>query len=137
MAKNGQKDNFSKKLTFWPFLASLPPGDPPSKWLTKEMGALGSLLRVPSPSPDLTPSPKSRQHILFSQGGSSGTPQCIVIILLTRFVVFKDHVIFNFLFRIRVKIAVWVDAVQTVIQFRRVHRRRLSSWFLCGRRRLW
>ena len=61
-------------MTFWPFLASWAPWGPPLKGPAKELGALGSLLRVPCPSIDPTPSPESRQHILFSLGGSSGTP---------------------------------------------------------------
>ena len=51
---------FLENMSFWPFLAILPPEDPPSKCLTEKMRALGNLLRVPSPAPDLTPSPKSR-----------------------------------------------------------------------------
>ena len=42
--------------------------------VTKEMGGLENILRIPSPSPDLTPPPKSRQHVLFSPGGIFGTP---------------------------------------------------------------
>ena len=67
---------FFEKLSFWPFLAILPSEDPPSKCPTKEMRALGSPLRVPSPSPDLTLSPKSRQHIIFSLGGHLVHPKC-------------------------------------------------------------
>ena len=71
--KNFRFLKFFEKLSFWPSLAILPSGNPLSKCLTKKIGALGSLLRVPSPSPDLTPSPKSRQHELFSPGGIFGT----------------------------------------------------------------
>ena len=58
---------------------------PPSRCQTEDLGALGSLLRVPSPSPDLTLSPKLRHHILFSLGDIFGTHQIKRLLVLVNF----------------------------------------------------
>ena len=67
---------FLVKLSFLPFLSILAPEDPPPKGRTKKIGALGSLLRVPSPPPDPILSTKSQHHILFLPGASSCTRYC-------------------------------------------------------------
>ena len=66
---------FLKKMTIFPFLAILTPDNTPIGRRTKHWGTSGDHLRVPTPPPDSTKSPKSRHHILFSLGGRFGTPQ--------------------------------------------------------------
>ena len=56
-------------MTIFPFLAILTPDNPPIGRRTKHWGTSGDHLRVPTPPPDSTKSPKSRHHILFSLGG--------------------------------------------------------------------
>ena len=66
-------------MTIFPFLAILTPDNPPIGRRTKHWGTSGDHLRVPTPPPDSTKSPKSRHHILFSLGGQFGTPQGAIL----------------------------------------------------------
>ena len=77
--------NFLGEIVFLPFLAIWGSGDPPSRCWTKDLGALGCLLRVPSPFPDLTLSPKLWHHILFSPGNIFDTHQIKRLLVLVNF----------------------------------------------------
>ena len=73
--KKSMNFGFKKKMTIFSFLAILTPDNPPIGRRTKHWGTSGDHLRVPTPPPDSTKSPKSRHHILFSLGGQFGRLQ--------------------------------------------------------------
>ena len=66
---------FFGEVVFFAIFVHFGPQRPPSKGRTKKMGALGSLLRVPSPPPDPILSTKSQHHIFFLLGAYSCTCQ--------------------------------------------------------------
>ena len=76
---------FFKRSCLFAIFGHLGLWGPPSRCQTEDLGALGSLLRVPSPSPDLTLSPKLRHHILFSPGDIFGTHQIKRLLVLVNF----------------------------------------------------
>ena len=65
--------DFFGEVVFFAIFVHFGPQRPPSKGRTKKMGALGSLLRVPSPPPDPILSTKSQHYILFLLGAYSCT----------------------------------------------------------------